>query len=124
MKTILMVFMIVGLMSTVGVYAATFPGGQTVKTLGGTSSQTVDAPTTDSVDTSWTLDDGDVSAANVSWTPTATGTYDIHVTIEATTYSSLGVAGTAATAQTDAVTVSPAVAPDLVTTIEVAIVTQ
>ncbi len=58
MRTLLMVFMIAGIMSTVGVYAAGLGGAPTIKAVGGTGSTTVAAPTSGvtTVTVDWTFD--------------------------------------------------------------------
>ena len=80
MRTLLMVLMIAGLMSTVGVYAAAFGSAPAPKALaGGTTS--VSAPNTSTIDVKWTMDaSGDVIAALVTWPPAIAGDYDITVT--------------------------------------------
>ena len=91
MKSLLMVMMIAGLMSTVGVYAATFSGGTTTKALGGSTSETVSAPTTASVDIKWTFTNDTVTGAVVDWTPSAAGTYTIKLSAGATDGTATGI---------------------------------
>ena len=124
MRTILMVLTMLGLMSTVGVYAASFGGGQSVSTIGGTGTQTVSSPTTSSVDLSFTITAGKVSAAKVSWTPTATGNYTIAVDLNGTTYMATGQAGVASTLVTHTVAVSPSVNANAVTNATVVIASE
>ena len=124
MRTLFMALMITGLMSTVGVYAASFSGGSTVKTIGGTTAQTVAAPTTGSVDLSWGLTGDDVSSAIVKWTPTVNGTYTVGVDIDGSLFTQTGLAGTAATLATHTITVSPVVAASSITLATVSIVTE
>ena len=50
MKTLLMVFIIAGMMSTVGVYAAGFGSTPTTKTLAGSGAEAVAAPNTGTVE--------------------------------------------------------------------------
>ncbi len=106
MRTLMMGLMIAGLMSTVGIYAASFGGGTTVKTLGGSSSETVSAPTSSAVTIAWTFTGDQITGAEVTWTPSATGTYDIVVKAGSTTgtLSNISVASTAA--RTDSVTLA------------------
>ena len=88
MRTILMVLMIVGLMSTVGVYAAGLGGTPTIKTLGGTGSTSVSAPTGSAVSVKWTSNSsGQVTGADVTWTPAANSNYAIVVKAGSTTGS-------------------------------------
>ena len=124
MRTILMIAAMLGLMSTVGVYAASFGGGSSVATIGGTGSQSISAPTAASVDLTFTLTDGEVSAAVVDWTPSATGDYTLSVDIDGTSYTATGQAGVSATPVTHTITVSPAVASDSVSAATVTIMAE
>ena len=119
-----MVLTMLGLMSTVGIYAASFGGGQSVATIGGTGTQTVSSPTTSTVDLSFTITSGKVSAAKVKWTPTATGNYTIAVDLNGTTYMATGQAGVASTLVTHTVAVSPTVNADAVTNATVVIASE
>ena len=80
MRTLLMVLMIAGLMSTVGVYAAGFGTTPTTKTLAGSGDITVSAPNTSTTSISWRFSGSQVDAAKVTWTPAASSNYDIIVT--------------------------------------------
>ena len=91
MKSLLMVMMIAGLMSTVGVYAASFSGGTTTKALGGSSSETVGAPTSASVDINWTFTNDTVTGAVVDWTPSAAGTYTVKLLAGTTNGEATGI---------------------------------
>lgn len=124
MRTLFMALMITGLMSTVGVYAASFSGGSTVKTIGGTTAQTVTSPTTGSVDLSWGLTGDDVSSAIVKWTPTTTGVFTVGVDIDGNLYTQTGLAGTGGSLATHTITVSPVVTASAVTLATVSIVTE
>ena len=77
MKNLLMVLMITGLMSTVGVYAAGLGGTPTIKTVGGTAAETVSSPTTVAISVDWTFSGDQVSGGIVSWTPTASGVHTV-----------------------------------------------
>ena len=80
MRTLLMVLMIAGLMSTVGVYAASL-GSSSTGTIGGTGDLSVSAPTSAGVTVAWTTDtNGDVTGADVTWTPAVSLIYTIRVT--------------------------------------------
>jgi hypothetical protein len=98
-----MALLILGLMSTVGVYAASITGA--TRTLGGSGAVTVGSGVTGTATTSYTLTGADVTAVNVLWTPAATGTYTIQVTTGGivTTGTLTGVAGVAATPMTSIV---------------------
>ena len=88
MRTILMVLMIVGLMSTVGVYAAGLGGSPTIKTLGGTGSTSVSSPTGSTVTVKWTSNaSGQVTGADVTWTPSVSSNYTVIVKAGSTTGS-------------------------------------
>ena len=106
MRTLIMVMMIAGLMSTVGVYAATFTGGTTANPLGGSGNETVASPSTAAVSVSWTLTGSQVTAAVVNWTPVATGNYTIQVTAGGTTGTLTGQAGTISVNQNASVTMA------------------
>lgn len=106
MKTIFMFMMLVGLMSTVGVYAAGLGGSPTIKTVGGTGTVTVAAPTSSAITLDWNFTDSQVTGVDVTWTPNATGTYDITVDAGGTLGTLSAVAGTNATPQTDTVPMS------------------
>ena len=55
MRTLLMVLMIAGMMSTVGVYAAGFGSTPTTKTLAGSGDEPVSALNTGTVELGWTF---------------------------------------------------------------------
>ena len=82
MRTLFMVLMIAGLMFTVGVYAAGLGGAPTIKTVGGTGTITVNAPTfaATTVTLDWVMTGSQVTGVDVTWTPDPVGTYDIGVT--------------------------------------------
>ena len=120
MKTLVMVMMIAGLMSTVGVYAAGLGGAPTIKTVGGTGSVSVSAPTSAAVAMDWNQDAaGDITSVDVTWTPDTATTYDITVTAGATV-GTLTTPTTGTISRTDTVTMS-ATAVDSVSTAEVVI---
>lgn len=119
MRTLTMVLMVAALMSTVGVYAASVTGAS--KALGGTGDVTVSAPTASTVTVSYTTDaNGDVTAADVSWTPSAITTYEVKVKIGTTT-GTLSVTTTDLLGRTDTVSISPAVPTENITISEVTI---
>ena len=105
MRTILMVLMIAGLMSTVGVYAASL-GTPTVSVLGGTGSETVSAPNTGTTSVKWTFTGSAVTGADVTWTPTEAKVYKITVTAGATTGNFTTPTTTASAERTDSVTLA------------------
>ena len=77
MRTLFMLLMIAGLMSTVGVYAAGLGGTPTIKTVGGTAAETVGSPTSVAISIDWNFTGDQVSGGDVTWTPTVTGVHDI-----------------------------------------------
>ena len=126
MRTILMVLMIAGLMSTVGVYAASL-GSSTTGKVGGTGDVAVTAPTSGGVSVAWTTDgNGDVTGADVTWTPAVSLVYTIRVTakdgvpaaLNSGTLTLGAVSGT--TERTDSITLA-ATSPDLIANAEVSI---
>ena len=120
MRTILMVLMIVGLMSTVGVYAAGLGGSPTIKTLGGTGSTSVSSPTGSTVTVKWTSNaSGQVTGADVTWTPSVSSNYTVIVKAGSTTGSAT-VTTSGTTEITTSVTLSPTDA-DTISTAEVII---
>ena len=104
MRTLLMVMMIVGLMSTVGVYAAGIGGAPTIKTIGGSGDETVGAPAS-AVSLAWVMTGDTVTGVNVTWTPAAAGDYDIDVGAGGNT-GNLNIASSGTVSRTDAVTIS------------------
>ena len=87
MRTILMVLMIAGLMSTVGVYAASL-STPTVGVLGGTGSETVAAPTSGAIDIKWGFNtSGQVTSVDVKWTPLVAKVYKISVVAGGNTHN-------------------------------------
>ena len=105
MRTLLMVLMIAGMMSTVGVYAAGFGSTPTTKTLAGSADETVSAPNTGSVGLAWGFTGDMVTSVAVTWTPAATGDYDITVTAGGNT-GTLNIPTSGTSARTDSVTIS------------------
>lgn len=119
MRNLIMVLMVAGLMSTVGVYAASVTGSP--KALGGTGSVTVSAPTSSTVTSTFITDSsGDVTSVKVGWTPSSTNAVDIRVIVGSST-GTLSVTPADTTAREDTISISPVVAADLVTTAEVII---
>ena len=105
MRTLLMVLMIAGMMSTVGVYAAGFGSTPTTKTLAGSSDELVNAPNSGNVTLGWTFTADLITGVTVNWTPTAIATYDIYVTVAGTTYTA-PFTPTDTTNRTDTVTIT------------------
>ena len=103
MRTIFMLMMLVGLMSTVGVYAAGLGGAPTIKTVGGTGTITIGAPTDSAITLDWNFTNDQVTSVDVSWTPNATSNYDLTVSAGGTVKSLTGVSGVSATPRVDTV---------------------
>ena len=101
-----MLVMLVGLMSTVGVYAAGLGGSPTIKTVGGTGTVTVAAPTDSTITLDWNFTGSQVTGVDVTWTPNATGTYDITVDAGGTLGTLSAVSGVSATPRTDTVSMA------------------
>ena len=120
MRTLLVALMIAGLMSTVGIYAASLTG--TSKTIGGTGSVTVSQPAA-AASVELVLTAGNVTGAEVTWTPAAAGAYTLYVDINtgfSTGSLSIPVSGTIERVA-DLVALSPSIEPDAVTSVEVVI---
>ena len=115
MRTLFIVLMIAGLMSTVGVYAAGLGGAPTIKTVGGTGVITVNAPTSGAttVTLNWLMTGSQVTGVDVVWTPDLAKTYDIGVTAGGVfTNAYTSPTATADTIQTDTLTFATAVEAD------------
>ena len=106
MKTLFMLVMIVGLMSTVGVYAAGLGGAPTIKTVGGTGNVPVAAPTDSPITLDWNFTGNQVTGVDVTWTPNATADYDITVSAGGTLGTLSAVAGIASVPQVDTVSMA------------------
>ena len=115
MRTFLMVMMIAGLMSTVGVYAAGLGGAPTVTKVGGTGASTVSAPTDSAVSVDWTVSGSDVTAAVITWTPNESKTYDIEVIAGGTTGTLTTGSKTGGSPTTDTVTMANTAVEDIST---------
>ena len=121
MRTLLMVLMIAGMMSTVGVYAAGFGSTPTTKTIAGSGDETVSAPNTGTVALSWVFTGDQVSGVKVVWTPAAAGDYDIVVNAGSQT-GTLNIPSSGTVQRTtDTVTLGAAVEASAITTAKVII---
>mgnify|MGYP001326621163 CR=1 FL=1 len=118
MRTLMIALLVAGLMSTVGVYAASITGS--AKTVGGTGSVAVSAPTGASVSVAYNITTGQVVSVDVTWTPSADSDYDLDVEIGAST-GTLNVPTSGTVQRTDTVTISPNIDAESVTTAEVVI---
>ena len=121
MRTFLTTLLIVGLMATVGVFAAGMTGS--TKTLGGTGAITVDTPTS-SASVTYTITSGSVTAASVTWTPLATGTYSVQAIIGSGSGTTNGVvigAPDVGVSRATSVAISPSVPEASATSVTVVI---
>ncbi len=105
MRTLLMVLMIAGMMSTVGVYAAGFGSTPTTKTLAGSGDETVTAPNTGTVTLGYVTTGDTVTGVKVTWTPASAGDYDITVVAGGTT-GTLNIPSSGTVVRTDTVTIA------------------
>ena len=121
MRTLFMVLMIAGLMSTVGVYAAGLGGSPTIKAIGGTGAVTVFGPTDSATSIVWNYSGGQVTGAVVTWTPNVTGNFDISLTAGGQTGSLTSEAGVSGTPENNTVTFGTPAEADLVTDVKLII---
>ena len=105
MRTLLMILMIAGMMSSVGVYAAGFGSTPTTKTLAGSGDESVSAPNTGTVTLGYVTTGDTVTGVLVTWTPAAAGDYDITVVAGGTT-GTLNIPSSGSVQRTDTVTIS------------------
>lgn len=105
MRTMLMVLMIAGMMSSVGVYAAGFGSTPTTKTLAGSGNETVSAPNSGSVTLGYATTGDTVTGVLVTWTPGSAGDYDITV-VEGGNTGTLNIPSSGTVARTDTVTIA------------------
>ena len=105
MRTLLMVMMIAGLMSTVGVYAAGIGGAPTVKTIGGSGDETVSTPNTGTVTLGYVMTGEMITGVKVTWTPATAGDYDIDVKAGGNS-GNLNIPSSGTVQRTDSVTIS------------------
>ena len=105
MRTLLMVMMIAGLMSTVGVYAAGIGGAPTVKTIGGSGDETVSTPNTGTVTLGYVMTGEMITGVKVTWTPAAAGDYDIDVKAGGNS-GNLNIPSSGTVQRTDSVTIA------------------
>ena len=115
-----MVLMIAGMKSTVGVYAAGFGSTATTKTIAGSGDETVSAPNTGAISLAYVMAGEAVTGIKVTWTPAATGGYDIDVKAGGQT-GNLNIPTSGTSARTDSVTLGAAVEASALTTAKVVI---
>ena len=117
MRTLLLAISIATMMSMVGVYSMSIVdepgvlggGGSSEKEFSGSHGET---------SLTWTVSDGKVTGADVTWTPSGSGEYTVTVTVG----NSVGrttVTSSGKVERTDTVTISPAVDVQFVTTAKV-----
>ncbi|PKB73639.1 MAG: hypothetical protein BZY75_00720 [SAR202 cluster bacterium Io17-Chloro-G7] len=105
MKTLLMVLMFAGMLSTVGVYAAGFSSTPSTKALAGSGDESVSAPNTGTVTLGYSTTSDAVTGIIVTWTPSASATYDLTVVAGGTT-GSLKVTNSGISERTDTVPIA------------------
>ena len=105
MRTLLMVLMIAGMMSTVGVYAVGFGSTPTTKTIADSGDETVSAHNTGTISLAYVLTNDMVTGVKVTWTPGAAADYDITVKAGGNT-GTLNVPSSGTVQRTDSVTIS------------------
>ena len=105
LKTLLMIFIIAGLLSSVGVYAAGFGSTPTTKALAGSGNEAVSAPSTGTVDMGYVTTGDSVTGILVTWTPAAAGDYDLTVVAGGTT-GTLNVPSSGTVQRTDTVPIT------------------
>ena len=91
-----------------GVFAASITGSTSA--LGGTGEMTISAPTSSPVYVGWLVDDsnGEVTAAEVTWSPDVSSNYTLLVAVENST-GSLSITNSGTVATVDVVPISPPV---------------
>ena len=121
MRTLFMVLMIAGLMSTVGVYAAGLGGAPTIKTVGGTAAETVSSPVSSAISIDWNFTGDQVSGGDVTFTPDASGVHVVTLAAGGQTQSLTTASLTASNPETSTLTFGSAVEASTVTTAKVTI---
>ena len=120
MRTLLMVLMIAGMMSTVGVYATSFGSTPTTKTLAGSTDESVSAPNTGTVTLGYVFTNETITGVKVTWTPASDGDYDIDVKAGGQN-GNLNIPTSGTSQRTDTVSLGSAVEASAVTTAKVVI---
>ena len=115
MKTLLIVFIIAGMMSTLGIYAAGFGSTPTTKTLAGSGDEVVSAPNTGTVTIGYATTGDTVTGILVTWTPSASGDYDLTVVAGGNT-GTLNVPSSGTLERTDTVSIAVTEASAITTT--------
>ena len=121
MRTLFMVLMIAGLMSTVGVYAAGLGGTPTIKTVGGTSAESVSSPVSSAISIDWNFTGDQVSGGDVTFTPDASGVHIVTLTAGGETQSLTTASLTSGNPETSTLTFGSVVEASTVTTAKVTI---
>ena len=105
MKTLLIVFIIAGMMSTLGIYATGFGSTPTTKTLAGSGDEVVSAPNVGTVTIGYATTGDTVTGILVTWTPSASGDYDLTVVAGGNT-GTLNVPNSGTLERTDTVSIA------------------
>ena len=117
MRTLLLAISIATMMSMVGVYSMSIVDEPGVLGGGGSSGKDTSGSEGE-ISMTWTVSDGHVTGADVTWTPSGSGEYTVTVSVG----DSVGwttVTSTGRLERSDTVTISPAVDVRFVTTAKV-----
>ena len=104
MRTLVAIFMFAGMLSTVGVYAAGFGSTPTTKTLAGSGDEAVSAPNSGAVTLGYATTGDTVTGILVTWTPSASSSYDLTVVAGGNT-GTLNVVSSGTLERTDTVSI-------------------
>ena len=104
MRTLVAIFMFAGMLSTVGVYAAGFGSTPTTKALAGSGDEAVTTPNTGAVTLGYVTTGDTVTGILVTWTPSASSSYDLTVVAGGNT-GTLNVVSSGTLERTDTVAI-------------------
>ena len=104
MRTLVAIFMFAGMLSTVGVYAAGFGSTPTTKALAGSGDEAVTAPNSGAVTLGYVTTGDTVTGILVTWTPSASSSYDLTVVAGGNT-GTLNVVSSGTLERTDTVAI-------------------
>ena len=111
-----------GFMVTVGAYAAAFPSGVTVKALAGSDYVMVLDGVDGAPSIGWTLTNGMIDGAKVTWKSDDSEEYNLRVTINtSSSQGTLNVDAVEGVERTDTVSLSPIIDPKDVNTVKIVI---
>ena len=117
MRALLLAISIATMMSMVGVYSMSIVDEPGILGGGGSSgNESFDSQ--GEVSLTWTVSDGRVTGADVTWTPSGSGEYTVTLAV-GDSVGWITVTSSGKLERTDTVTISPAVDPQFVTTARV-----